>query len=222
MGFEKFIYKSGIIVSSGYALFRMRHWLLGYTYFTQISNIFILFVVVCQLICSLLGKSEAEWLHELKYLAVLSLFVTFLVFFITSVYTDSSRIIAMYEKDDYSSLCMHSISPALSLADFYRNDAKRPYSRSILLKSFIPFIIYIIFIILLGKAGIRWGVDQRLAPYPFLNYGGAAGWLGNPMSSGSFSLPGTGVVYVLLGAIAAIFIISCLQWCLANRVYKKL
>ena len=65
------------------------------------------------------SKGEAKWLHDLKYLAVLSLFVTFLVFFVTSIYTDSSRIIAMYEKDDYSSLCMHFISPTLSLAEFF-------------------------------------------------------------------------------------------------------
>ena len=221
MGFEKLIYKAGIIVSSGYALFRMRHWLLGYTYFTQISNIFIVFVVACQILCTIAHKREAEWLHDLKYLAVLSLFVTLLVFFAASVYTDSSRIIAMYEKDDYSSLCMHFISPILSMLDFFRNDSRRPYSGSIVIKSFLPFAVYMVFIILLGKAGIRWGADKRMAPYPFLNYRGAAGWLGNPISSGSFSLRGTGGAFVLLGAIAAIFIISLLQWHLAGIMYKS-
>ena len=217
MSFENILYKTSIIISSVYALIRMRHWLLGYTYFTQISNMFMVFVVACQLIFILSRKSEPLLLHDLKYLAVLSLFVTFIVFFASTILADHSRIVAAYTKDSYSSFCMHLLTPMLSLLDFYRNDARTAYRRSIIGISLLPFIIYMSLILILGRTGIRWGIDQRMAPYPFLNYGHAAGWFGGPVRIGTTRIPMVGVAYVLMGSVVMIIGISYMQWRLSRR-----
>ena len=214
MNIEKLMYKAGILTSSVYALIRMRHWSLGYTYFTQISNIFIVIIVALQLF--FINKKEPSGLHILKYLAVLSLLVTLLVFFVSSLVTDSSQLLAAYAKDSYSSLCMHFVSPVLGIIDYYRNDSRQPYSKNVIYMGFLPFASYMIFIVLLGKGGVRWGASKRLAPYPFLNYGGNAGWFGNPAGDAGFSFQKLGVAYVLLGALGAIFLLSYMLWQLAN------
>ena len=64
-----------ILASTAYAVGMLLHWPIGFSFFTQLSNLFLAAVVLLQLL-----RPGSPFFSGLKFSAVVSIFVTFLVF----------------------------------------------------------------------------------------------------------------------------------------------
>lgn len=212
---HKSLFRWLILIVTTYATLCMLHWPIGFTFFTQLSNLFAAAVAVAQL--ALDGKCSrraAQVLHTLKYMSTLSIFVTFLVFLTAIASIDPHGIMAAYLQDHGASLCMHLINPALVTADFFLHDARIPYSREHIFYGLVPLGVYLIFVLAAGALGLRWPREMG-APYPFLNYLAPAGWFGFRPETFSQTTFGIGVFYAILVMLALCTMLSVLQWKLA-------
>ena len=63
-----------LLASTGYAVLNLLHWPLGFTFFTQLSNLYLAAVVLLQLL-----QAKLRALPALKFGALVSIFVTFFV-----------------------------------------------------------------------------------------------------------------------------------------------
>ena len=196
-----------------YATVCMLHWPIGFTFFTQLSNLFAAAVAAAQL------KKSTPLLHTLKYMAVLSLFITFLVYLTAIASLYPGGLVAAYLQDHGASFCMHLLNPALVITDFYLHDAKQPYSRMHILLGLLPMLFYLAFLLILGRLGLWWHGGMA-APYPFLNYLAPAGWFGFRPETAGFTTFGIGVFYVILLLLVAFGLLSFLQWKLAGFTEK--
>ena len=201
---KQYLFKIWIILNVCYATVCMLHWPIGFTYFTQMSNIFAAIVCLAQLLCLLRGRKtgqpseEKAVLHLLKYFAVLCVVITFLVFFAALGPLQPGGLLAAYLQDHGASMCMHLITPALMTIDFFANDARLPYGKKCIPLGMLPPLLYLGFILLLGGAGVRWGHGTMAAPYPFLNYDAPAGWFGYAPETIGMTTFGVGVFYVII------------------------
>ncbi len=183
-----------ILLCTAYAMLRMWHWKIGFTYFTQLSNLFAAGAVLFQLVRR--GSPRA---FLVKYAAAVSIFITFLVFLLVLAPAVPGGLLAAYRQDHWASLCMHGITPCITIADFLKNDVKA--FRGVLTKrhiflSLLPSLVYYGFVLVLRFSGVRWA--GMTAPYFFLNDSAPAGWFGwMPETAGPYS-SGAGVVYALL------------------------
>ena len=85
----------------------------------------------------------------------------------------------------------------------------------------LPPLLYFVFILLLGAAGVRRGKGNMTAPYPFLNYSAPAGWFGYmPETAGRTTL-GIGVFYAIAGLSVVLLLMSLLLYKLAFFLYKR-
>ena len=181
----QYIYKLTILVSTGYAIIQLLHWPIGFTFFTQLSNLFVAAVALTQLIRRRAGAGSRR-LALWKYAATVSIVVTFLVYLLVLAPMMPGGMLAAYAQDHWASLCLHIVTPACCAADFFLNDAKallwRPED---ILWAVAPPLVWLIFILALGALGLRW--HGTVAPYPFLDYSAAAGWFGlGPQGVGTF------------------------------------
>ena len=103
-----------IVLVTLYAVLMMLHWPIGFTFFTQLSNLFTAAVTLGQLITG--GRSRG--IELLKYAAAVSITVTFFVFLLVLAPLDPRGIPAAYAQDHFASLCMHLINPVLTVGDF--------------------------------------------------------------------------------------------------------
>ena len=99
-----------------YAYIGMWHWPIGFTFFTQLSNLYAAVAVLLQLIA---GPGR---LKGFKYSAVVSILVTFVVYLLVLAPIYPGGILAAYRQDHDASLCMHVLVPMMMLADFCLND----------------------------------------------------------------------------------------------------
>ena len=182
-----------ILASTAYAVVKLLHWPIGFSFFTQLSNLFLAAVVLLQL---LLPKSRP--LPGLKFSAVLSIFVTFLVFLTVLGPVIPGGLPAAYAQDHGASFCLHLLNPALAFLDFFRNDALFPYKKRHAALALLPPFGYFLFILALGQLGLCWGPTGMMAPYPFLNYGSPAGWFGFVAGGSSFWPLQIGAFYAVL------------------------
>ncbi len=213
-----------IVGTVAYAVICMLHWPIGFTMFTQLSNLFVAVVAVLQLAAegatdgqrasceSQAGKDSQgtaakdgrglsegylRTLHYLKFSAVVSITVTMVVYAAVIAPLSSRGIVGAYLQDHGASLCMHLLVPLLTLADFYLHDVRQPYERICLLWSLLPPFLWLLMIGFLGACGLRWHGGMA-APYPFLNYLAPAGWLGWAPETLDRTTLGVGVVYMIL------------------------
>lgn len=184
-----------ILLSTGYAIVMMLHWPIGFTFFTQLSNIFTALVVLCQLLL----PSQSERLRPWKYVAAVSICLTFLVYLLVLGPIMPGGILAAYRQDHCASLCLHLITPLLTVADFLLHDTDYAWQRKHLWLSLLPPFAWLLFILILGQCGLRWGMGNNMtAPYPFLNYAAPAGWFGWMPETASYTTLGIGVFYAIL------------------------
>lgn len=196
----------GILLSTGYAFAMLLHWPIGFTFFTQLSNLFTALVVLCQL----LMPRQAERLKLWKYMAAVSIFLTFLVYLLVLAPIMPGGILAAYRQDHWASLCMHVITPFLTLADFFLYDTDYPWRvRHVFLAALPPFA-WLVFILVLGQLGLRWGMGSMTAPYPFLNYATPAGWFGWMPETAGYTTLGIGVFYAILAMIPLVLLLGLL------------
>lgn len=182
-----------ILTSTAYAVINLLHWPIGFTFFTQLSNLFLAAVVLLQLLFP-----KARFLPGLKFSAVLSIFVTFLVFLTVLGPVVPGGLPAAYAQDHGASFCLHLLNPILAFYDFFRNDALFPYRKRHAALALVPPFGYFLLILTLGQLGLRWGPTGMMAPYPFLNYGSPAGWFGFAAGASAFFPIQIGAFYAVL------------------------
>lgn len=191
--------KTMILLMVIYAYICMWHWPIGFTFFTQLSNLYAAVAVLLQLIA---GPGR---LKGFKYSAVVSILVTFVVYLLVLAPIYPGGILAAYRQDHDASLCMHVLVPMMMLADFCLNDRPVQLHRRWLLYALLPPTVWFCMILILGAAGFRW--HGMPAPYPFLNYRAPSGWFGFMPETAGYGSMGIGVAYalvVMLGVFALI------------------
>ena len=203
-----------ILCSTGYAVVRMLHWPMGFTFFTQLSNLYVAAVVFCQMVS---GRPFRLW----KYTAVVSILITFLVYLFVLAPMEPKGIAAAYRQDHYASLCLHLITPFAATADFLLHDADYPWERKHLGIALLPPVAYLLFILTLGQAGVRWGARQMIAPYPFLNYNAPAGWFGFRPDTKGYTTLGIGVFYAILMLLALFLAVGWVLQAIVRRQSKN-
>ena len=214
MIFRRSILKILVLLSTGYAIIRMLHWPIGFTFFTQLSNLYAAAVVLLQLLSSREHR-------VLKYTAAVSIFITFLVFLVVLAPLVPGGIAAAYRQDHYASLCLHLITPTLTVADFFLNDADRIWEKKHIFAALVPPCIYLIFILVLGRLGVRWGAGNMTAPYLFLNYAAPAGWFGFMPQTASYTTLGIGVFYCILAMLLLFILTAWIFLALAKAITLK-
>ncbi len=226
---KKSIFKILILVSVVYAVIMMIHWPIGFTFFTQLSNLFSAAAVSLQLAYTAFpgkkrdsagsqpghdsGETEyPRWLYILKYMAVVSIIITFLVYLCILAPLTPGGFISAYLEDHCASLCMHVITPLLMAADFLVNDRDFAWETVSPVSGLVPPLAYLLFILTLGAFGFRWrwgGLEDGMtAPYSFLNYNSPAGWFGFRPETIDFSTIGIGVFYMILLMTLLVYLIS--------------
>lgn len=192
------------IISSIYGMIKSYAGPITFTYFTILSNIFITIMLIIFLIKEIINIKLSNTFYITKFLATISITLTFFVFLTLLAPTYPTGIIDAYIGKDASSLCVHFITPILAIIDFlfFNNEYK---SKSIhTIYAVIPPLLYVAFILILGGLGVRWGT--MYAPYNFLNYNAKTGWFGFDTSIMGWETLGIGVAYMII-ILLIIFII---------------
>ena len=213
--FRRNILKILILLSTGYAVAIMMHWPIAFTFFTLLSNIYVAAVVLMQLL------SGGRKYRVLKYSAAVSICITFLVYLFVLAPMMPGGILGGYRQDHYSSLCLHLITPALTIADFFLNDADGVWEKKHVFAALIPPALYLVFILVLGKLGVRWGAGRMIAPYLFLNYEAPAGWFGFIPQTANYTTLGIGVFYCILALLLLFTLIAWLFLSIARAAGKR-
>ena len=219
------ILKILILFSTGYATLMMLHWPLGFTFFTQLSNLYSAACIGCQLLIlknnkETCGQPYRRIIYIWKYTAVVSILLTFLVYLCFLAPMMPGGFIAAYTQDHCASLCMHILTPALMLIDFLLNDRDYDWSTVHASIALIPPLGYLLFLLVLGQCGLRWGVNM-MAPYPFLNYGAPAGWFGYMPETAGYTSLGIGVFYLLILLFLLIWILGTFILRIAVFLHKS-
>jgi len=196
----------GILLSTGYAIAMLLHWPIGFTFFTQLSNLFTALVVLCQL----LMPARAERLKLWKYMAAVSILLTFLLYLTVLAPIMPGGILAAYRQDHWASLCMHLITPFLTIVDFFLHDTEYPWRGRHVFFAAVPPFAWLLFILILSGLGLRWGMGNMAAPYPFLNYAAPAGWFGWMPETAGYTTLGIGVFYAILAMIPLVLLLGLL------------
>lgn len=209
---KRSILKYLILASTSYAILMMLHWPIGFTFFTQLSNIFAALAVAWQLICP---RSRAAGLA--KYAAAVSISATFLVFLFVLAPLDPRGFAAAYAQDHCASLCLHLLTPLLTVTDFLVNDAPHvSLKKRHIALALLPPLAYFLLILALGQGGLRW--RGMIAPYPFLNYLAPAGWFGFAPETADYTTLGIGVFYAVLLMLGLFLLLGRLLAAAANRI----
>lgn len=210
--------KALILLCTLYAMIRMWHWAIGFSFFTQLSNLFAALVVAVQLGRSLANR-KSQSAAVVKFTATVSILVTFLVYLLVLAPIRPGGVIGAYREDGYASLCLHLITPLLTLADFLISDADYPWRPVHSLCALIPPVVYFLFILLLGGAGVRWYMGMPV-PYMFLNYAAPCGWFGIMPETAGVTTTGIGVFYVMLLLLGLFCLAGLALIALARRVER--
>ncbi|MBQ7371119.1 MAG: hypothetical protein IJW67_04435 [Blautia sp.] len=224
-----------VLLSTGYATLMMLHWPIGFTFFTQLSNLYCAAAAGCQLLILLKKNKESRSagfsacgyrehpfgeaidrplpyrriLYIWKYTAVVSILLTFLVYLCILAPMMPGGILHAYTQDHCASLCMHILTPSFMLIDFFLNDSDYDWSTVRSFIGLVPPFCYLIFLLLLGQCGFRWGGDM-MAPYLFLNYGAPAGWFGYMPETAGYTSLGIGVFYLVILLILLVWLLGAL------------
>lgn len=196
------------VAASVYGLIRTTENALSFTYFTNLSNIFLDIVLLLFIyfdIELLISKGERDYrsnaAYIVKYMATISITLTCLIYISFLAPTNENGFIYAYLTNGAGSLCVHMVGPVLGIIDYFLFDYRYISSKKHALFATIPPLVYVVFVVILSSCGIRWGTKH--APYNFLNFGAPTGWFGFDLSLFSYETLGIGVFYMII----ALFII---------------
>ena len=212
--FKSYILKILILAVTLYAMLTMLHWPVGFTFFTQLSNLYAALVVGLQI-----AKPRSAGLAVAKYTATVCITATFLVFLTVLAPLDPRGLVAAYAQDRCASLCMHFITPVLTVWDFLANDAELLPDRRLVPYAVLPPLLYYLMILMLSMGGFRW--NGKTAPYPFLNYDAPAGWFGFRPETAGYTTLGIGVAYAVLAMVGVFLLLGWLLAAAARAVRNK-
>lgn len=205
---KKIIIESIAIIVSIYGMSKLITGPIMFTYFTIISNIFIVMMLMISLIKDciniLFNKNIVlpNYIYTLKYLATVYIAVTFLNYLLVIAPTNREGFINSYLENGAGSFCVHIITPILAIIDFIKYDnLYKSEKKHTLLVTIFP-TIYFVGIMIASFSGVMWENDMCV-PYNFLNYKSSTGWFGFDLTQIGDKSIGIGVAYM---AIISIFI----------------
>lgn len=174
--------------------------LMFFTYFTNLSNIFIDIMLGIFLVEEIKGRGKNTPLHKnngylLKFLATLAISITFLVFLLILAPSDKGGFIQAYVRNGCGSLGVHFVGPLLAIVDFCLFDYEYVSNGRHVVYAVIPPLCYVGFVVILNSLGVHWG--RMSAPYNFLNFGAPTGWFGFDLKQMSGESLGIGVFYMV-------------------------
>lgn len=210
------------ILSSLYGIMKTCSSFMAFTYFTTLSNIFITAVLLIFLIKDIrcLKKHKNIVLNKnlyiIKFMATISITLTFLVFLTILAPTMEGGIIYAYLMFDYGSLCVHLITPILAIIDFLFFDKDYKSKNSHIIYAIVPPLVYVLFVVIASQLRLRWG--NMYAPYNFLNYNAPTGWFGFDLSLISWETLGIGVFYMIVFLSVLFMIIGKIFLSIRNKI----
>ena len=216
------IIKTTAISSSIYGMIKSYAGPMTFTYFTILSNIFISIILILFLIKDIhfiVTKKECNYGNGFfitKFIATISITLTFFVFLTILAPTLEGGILYAYQMNDYGSFCVHFITPILAIIDFLFFDSEYQSKNSHVLYSVIPPLAYVLFIVVASSLGLRWGTMS--APYNFLNYQAETGWFGWNLSLMGWETLGIGVFYMIVILLIVFLILGRAFLWLRNRI----
>lgn len=191
------------VAASVYGLIRTMDSLLSFTYFTNLSNIFLDIVLLLFIYFDIdffLSKGKRERRNNsayiTKYVATISITLTFLIYLTLLAPTNANGFLYAYFNNGAGSFCVHMVGPVLAIVDFLLFDYGFVSSKKHALFATIPPLIYVVFVVILSSFGVRWGT--KYAPYNFINFGAATGWFGFDLSLLGSETLGIGVFYMII------------------------
>ena len=217
--------KTIALISSIYGIIKTYFSPLSFTYFTTLSNIFvsiILFLFLIKDICNLAFNKKIvfnNYLYVTKFLATISITLTFFVYLTILAPTIEGGIINSYLSNGAGSLCVHFITPLLAIIDFLLFDVDYKPNKHHSIYAIIPPLLYVLFVVIASSFGLRWGT--MYAPYNFLNYGAVTGWFGFDLSYLGWETLGIGVFYMIILLSALFIVIGRLFIWLRSRIVRK-
>lgn len=216
------VVKTIAIISSIYGIIKTYFSPLSFTYFTTLSNIFISIVLLLFLIkdiCNLFLDKKIKfknYLYITKFLATISITLTFFVYLTILAPVIEGGIINSYLQNGAGSLCVHFVTPILAVIDFLLFDSEYKSNKYHAIYAVIPPLVYVLFVVIASSLGLRWG--EMAAPYNFLNYRAETGWFGfNPSLIGWETL-GIGVFYMIVLLTILFIIIGRIFLWLRNKI----
>lgn len=200
------------IISSIYGIIRTVEDLMGFSYFTTLSNVFIDIVLFSSLTLdsksrnSFTEKSyKSNMWYTVKYMATISITATFMIYLFILAPTHEGGFLYAYFVNGAGSLCVHFITPILAIADFFLYDYEYKSNKFHALYAMVPPFVYLLFV-LFGANVLGWRWGDMVAPYNFINYGAPTGWFGFDLSLMSDKTLGIGAFYMIV-LLFAIFIV---------------
>ena len=148
-------------------------------YFTNLSNIFVLFVEILFLafeIKALLGKRDCrtEKMYLLKLTSTVSITLTAIIFCVVLAPGAGN---ADYNAWTLGSVIVHTVVPMLAVADFFVDGGALAFRRKHVFLTLIPPLFYLGFCVILYLFNVDFGRGDNF-PYFFLNFGSPAGIFG--------------------------------------------
>ena len=172
------------------------------TFFTNLSNIFIDIVMLAfigqdiRMLQSGGKKPLSNGWYVVKFMATISITLTFLVYLLLLAPTNENGVIYSYFHNGGGSFGVHFVTPVLAIVDFMLFDYRMETQRKHTFYAVIPPLCYVGLVVILAAFGMRW-YGNMYAPYNFLNFGAPTGWFGFDLSQmDNYSL-GIGVFYMI-------------------------
>ncbi|MBO5523274.1 MAG: Pr6Pr family membrane protein [Roseburia sp.] len=195
--------KLAAITASVYGMCRSVKSMMSWTYFTNLSNVFIdavllLFLVVDMILLFSKGERvyKRNWQYIIKYMATISITLTFFIYLTILAPTSADGFVNAYLQNGAGSLCVHFITPVLAILDFILFDYRYQSNKFHVIFAVIPPLLYVAFVVIAAGMGLRW--DTKYAPYNFLNFGAPTGWFGFDLSLIGSETLGIGVCYMIV------------------------
>ena len=147
------------------------HWAKKFLFFTHQSNVWIAVTCMAIAVLTLSGKNVPDWLYRARYVFVIAISVTCLIFcFTLAPFAD-------YNVWGYYSVLNHVVVPVLSVADFCIDKQDISLAKKDTWLCFLPPLAYFAFVMPLVLCGVDFGKGEPY-PYHFFNFHTEAGLFG--------------------------------------------
>ncbi len=212
------------IISGIYGIIRTYFSPLTFTYWTTLSNIFVIVVTFIFLVKDYyyLNNKKIDFsskLYIIKFLSVISITLTFIVYLTLLAPVMEGGIIHSYLANGAGGLFVHFVTPLLSVLDFFLFDTEYKPSSIHAIYAIIPALVYVLFVVIASSLGLRWGTMK--APYNFLNYGAPTGWFGFDLKQFGWESLGIGVFYMIIILSVIFILIGLLFLWLRNNINNR-
>ena len=114
-----------VVAVVAYAIARMWHWKIGFTYFTQLSNLFCAGAMLLQLWAESRPGQAPRVARDVKFAATTSIVATGVIYLTVLAPLEPQGMLAAYAQDGWASLCLHGIVPALFFKKLKKHAVKR-------------------------------------------------------------------------------------------------